>query len=53
MRLKNPLDIAAQNFGTEGNLAPVLIPTLSKDMVKQLKLAHKEVDVANRPYRKI
>ena len=30
-----------------------MIPTLSKDMDEQLKLAHKVVDVVDRPNKKI
>ena len=41
MRLRNPLVNAAENFAREENLTPVLIPTMSKDMDEQLKLAHK------------
>ena len=32
MQLKNQLVNAAENFAREGNLTPVLIPTMSKDM---------------------
>ena len=45
MRLRNQLVNAAENFATEENLTPELIPTMSKDMDEQLKLAHKVVDV--------
>ena len=44
---------AAKNFAREENLTPVLIPTMSKDMDEQLKLAHKVVDVVDRANRKI
>ena len=40
MRLRNQLVNAAKNFVREGYLTPVLIPTMSKDMNEQLKLAH-------------
>ena len=53
MRLRNQFVIAAQNFAWGQSLSPVLIPTMSKDMDEQLKLAHKEVDVVDRPCRKI
>ena len=53
MRLRNQLVNAADNFAREENLTPVLIPTLSKDMDEQLKLAHKVVDVVDRANRKI
>ena len=53
MRLKNQLVNAAKNFAREENLTPVLIPTMSRDMDEQLKLAHKEVDVVERTNRKI
>ena len=48
MRLKNQLVIAAKNFAREENLTPLVIPTMSKDMDEQLKLAHKVVDVVDR-----
>ena len=51
MRLRNQL--AAKNFAREENLTPVLIPTMSKDMDEQLKLAHKVVDVVDRANRKV
>ena len=53
MRLKSQLVTAAENFGREGNLSPVLKSTMSKDMNEQLKLAHKVIDVVNRANRKI
>ena len=34
-------------------MTPVLLPTMSKDMDEQLKLAHKVVDIVNRANRKI
>ena len=52
-RLRNQLVNAAENFAREENLAPVLIPIMSKDMDEQLKLAHKVVDVVDRANRKI
>ena len=53
MQLRNQLVNAAENSATEENLTPVLIPTMSKDMDEQLKLAHKVVDVVDRANRKI
>ena len=53
MRLMNQLVNAAKNFAGEKKLTPVLIPTMSKDMDEQLKLAHKVVDVVDRANRKI
>ena len=53
VRLRNQLVNAAENFAREEKLTPVLIPTMSKDMDEQLKLAHKVVDVADRTNRKI
>ena len=38
MRLSNQLVIPAENFAGEENLSPVVVPTLSRDMDKQLKL---------------
>ena len=53
MRLRNQLVNAAENVATEDNLTPVLIPTMSRDMDEQLKLAHKVIDVVDRANRKI
>ena len=53
MRLRIQLVNAAENFAREGNLILVLIPTMSRDMDEQLKLAHKIVDVVDRANRKI
>ena len=53
MRLRNQLVNAAGNFARNESLTPVLIPTMSKDMDEQLKLAHKVVGVLDRAKRKI
>ena len=53
MRLRNQLVNAAENFARDENLTPVLIPTMSRDMYEQLKLAHKVVDLVDRTNRKI
>ena len=53
MRLRNQLVNAAENFAREEIFTPVLIPTISKDMDEQLKLAQKLVDVVDRANRKI
>ena len=53
MRLRNQLVNAAENFARKEKLTPVLIPTMSKDMDEQLKLAHKVDDVVDRANRKI
>ena len=53
MQLRSQIVIAAQNFPRGENLSPVQIATLYKDMVEQLKLAHKVVDVVDRANRKI
>ena len=53
MRLKNQLIIAAENFATQENLSPVLIPTMSKDVDEKLQLANKVVDVVDWANRKI
>ena len=52
LRLRNQLVNAAENFAREDNFSPVLRHTMSKDMVAQLKLAHKVVDVKDRANRK-
>ena len=53
MRLRNQLVNAAEKIAREENFTPVLIPTMSRDMDEQLKLAHKVVDVVDRTNRKI
>ena len=53
MRSRNQLVNAAENFAREENLTPVVIPTMSRDIDEQLKLAHKVVDVVDRANRKI
>ena len=53
MRLRNQLVNAAENFAREESLTTVLIPTMSKDMDEQLKLADTVVDVMDRTNRKI
>ena len=53
VQFTNQLVIAAENFGREENLSPVLTTTKSKDMVEHFKLNHKVVDVLYHPHRKI
>ena len=53
MRFRNQLVNAAENFAEVENLMPVLIPTMSKGMDEQVKVAHKVVDVLDRANRKI
>ena len=53
MWLRNQLVKAAESFAREENLTPLLIPTMSRDVDEQLKLAHKVVDVVDRTNRKI
>ena len=53
LRLKNQLLIEAEHIGREEDLSPVLLPTMSKDMDEQLKVAHKVVDVVDRANRTI
>ena len=53
LRLRNQLVDAVENFAREKNLTLVLTPTMSKDMDKQLKLAHKVVDLVDRANKKI
>ena len=52
MQLRNQLVITAENLGTEDNLSPVVILTISKYMDEQLKPSHKVVDVVDRANRK-
>ena len=53
VRLRNQLVNAEEKFAREENFTLVLIPTMSKDMDEQLKLAHKVVDVRDRTNRKV
>ena len=53
MRLKNQLIIAAENFAREEISTPVLIPTMSRHMDEQLKLAHKVVYIVDQINRNI
>ena len=53
MRLRNQLVNAVDNFYSEQNLTPVLIPTVSKDMYEQRKLAQKVLNVVDRANKKI
>ena len=52
IRLRNQLVVAVRDFIKEGNLPPVQVKLLAKDMEEQLKLTHK-VEVVDRPHRKI
>ena len=52
-RQRNQLVVAADNFLREQYFASVLQSTLSKDMVEQLKLVHKVINVVDRPIRRI
>ena len=51
-RLRNQLVNAAENIAREETLTPVLIPTITRGMDEQLKLAHKVVHVVDRTNRK-
>ena len=53
IRWRNQLVIAADIFGGEQTLSLIQIPTMSKDMEEQLKLANGVVDVVDCPNRKI
>ena len=53
IRLRNQLVVAVRDFSKEENLPPVQVKLLAKDMEEQLKLAHKVVEVVDRPHRKI
>ena len=53
MQLKYQLVITAEKFVRGESSSPVLIPTISKDLDEQLKLAHKVVDVVDRASRNI
>ena len=53
MRLRSQPVLAAEKFDKHENLSCVLIPTISKDMNEQLKLAHKVVDKVDRANGKI
>ena len=49
----NHLVIVSGNFAREQNLSTTLIPTFSKEIDEQFKLANKLVDVVNRANKKI
>ena len=53
MRSRNQLVILAENFAREENFSQVLIPTMSKGMNEQVKLAHKVVDGVDQANREI
>ena len=53
LRWRNQPVISAKNFGGEQHLSPMQIPTLSKDMDEQLKLAHRVIDFVDVPIRNI
>ena len=53
MQLINQLVFVAETFAREENFSRFVILTLSKDMEKQLQLAHKQVDIVDRANRKI
>ena len=53
VQLRSQLAITAEDFAREEILCSVLIPTMSKDMDEQFKLAHKVVDVVDRANKKI
>ena len=53
IRQRNQLVVAEDNFLREQTLSLVLQSTLSKDMVEQLKLVHKVIDVVDCPNRTI
>ena len=53
MRLRSQLVIAAESFAREENLSIVLIPTKSKDLDEQPKLAQKVVDAVDQANKKI
>ena len=52
MQLRNQLVIKTEKIAGKENLPPVVIPTMSKNMDEQLKLAHKVVDAVDRANRK-
>ena len=47
MRLPNQLRVSAENFRRERSLCSVQIPTMSKEMYEQLKLAHNVAEVVD------
>ena len=53
LRLRNQLVVAVRDFSKEGNLPPVQVKVLAKDMDEQLKLTHKFLEVVDRPHRRI
>ena len=53
MRLRSQLVNAAESFAREENLSLVPIPTMSKDMDEQPKLADKVVDAVDQANKKV
>ena len=53
MQLRNKLVSATKIFARMMNLSLVLIPTLSRDMGEQFKLAQMVFDVVDRDKRKV
>ena len=47
------LAITAENFGRDRNLSPVLVATMTSNIVEQRKLAHKLVDLVDWANRNI
>ena len=52
-QLRKQVVIAAKNVCREEQLSPVPLPTVSKVMDEELKLAHKGIDVVDRANRKV
>ena len=47
VRLRNQLVVAVRDFSKRENLAPVQVKILTKYMEEQLKLTHKDIEVAD------
>ena len=52
-RLRNQLVVALRDFSEEENLPAVLVKLLANDVEEQLKHKQKDVEVFDRPHRKI
>ena len=52
IRLRSQLVVAVRDFSKEENMSSDQVKLLAKDMEEQLKLAHRVVEVVDRPHRK-
>ena len=53
VRLRTQLVLAVRDFSKKESLPPVQVKLQAKDMDEQLKLKHKNIQVVDRPHRKV